>query len=276
MNVLKLVKGIEFPTTNNYYEKCSADGYAFLGHAQGILNLDYTRCFNEMIKSNLTLNADRQIHRTKAKVYKKTLYVYTFWSCVEFLQVINEEKRIAEIMQHIEEIGQYKINGMMRYCTTEINYVVPNVTALGALLHAYAGNFDECRKLVELLDKRQINGNWKYGIIKGQKEIILHKRTEDTHHLAMMIYALRMIHLISDIDTSHIIHQSLGALHQDNKKRLQGGSIGWGIPMLYLATKNLDNSLAKRSLNTLLKKSINNSNFRVRGISAFCLTKNYD
>tara|TARA_Y100000004_G_scaffold57301_1_gene63804 strand:- start:1530 stop:2360 length:831 start_codon:yes stop_codon:yes gene_type:complete len=271
MNEKDIINKIKLPTTNVYYEKDSADGYAYLGYSQAILNLDYNICYNKMMNSNLTLNADRRIPATNVKVYKDTLYVYTFWSCIEFLQVVNKKKEINNIMEHVDNIGQYESNGMMRYCTTEINYVVPNVTAIGALLYAFVGDFNKSNELIETLEKRQVDGNWKYGIIEGKKETIL-KREEDSIHLSMIVYSLRMVQLISKIDTSGMVDKALRKLYQKNKNTIQGGSIGWGIPMLYLATKGLDESLADRSLDELLKRGINSSNFRTRGLSAFCLT----
>lgn len=51
-NIQKGIKEIKLPFDNVYYEKCSADGYAFLSYAYSKLDLDYKLLFNEIIEKN--------------------------------------------------------------------------------------------------------------------------------------------------------------------------------------------------------------------------------
>lgn len=260
---------ISFPISNIYYESVSSDGYAFLGYAKLKLNLNYTDCYNKMINTNFRLNAKRKIKNTN--VFKNTDYVYTLWACIEFLNLLNDSVLLKKLTKKIKNIGSYE-NGFARYCDTEINYVVPNATSAAALVHAYNNDIDKVKEFVSILQKTQEDGNWEYSIIEKNK-IKNINQYEDSFHLSMMVYHLRKIQKLIKLDIQELIENSIKKLILLNRKKLKGGSIGWGIPMLYLATKDLNEDLSKRAYDEIFKST--NSNFRVRALSAFCLTNEY-
>jgi len=269
----KNIQEITFPTTNQYYENDSADGFAFLGAARLMVGLDADKCYSEMEKRNYTLNANKIVTRPNERVYKNTQYVYTLWACIEMLSRL-KEKEINFLIERVNQIGQYE-NGMMRYCTTEIRYMVPNVTSAAALIYSINGESQKASKLIQILEKNQDqDGNWQYEIRdKKTGKFINGGRKEDSYHVAMMIYHLKEVARLTGLDTSFMVKKSLKCLHKMNKKNLQLGSVGWGIPMLALATHDLDSELHKKALNETLNKSIKHPNFRTRSIAAFCLAK---
>jgi len=255
-----LVSDIPYPYANEYFESTSADGFAFLGYAQQALGLDATYCRDAIRERNYTLNAEQHIKATGITVPKSNMYVYTIWPCVEFLNLRGEWNKIEELVHIIEEIGTYK-NGMSRYCTHEIDYIVPNVTSACALLYAITDRKGKAASLVNLLRSRQINGNWRYGRATSGKQLGM----EDSYHLAMMIYHLRQVQITSQITTKDLVECALSQLLMINNESLQPGSIGWGIPMLYIATLGLDNNLSLRALKAMMgTKGLCHQNFRVR------------
>lgn len=267
-----MVSEICYPEKNEYFESTSADGYAFLGYARSTLGLNATYCREAIRERNYTLNAEQRIKATGITVPKTNMYVYTIWPCVEFLQLSEEHDIIKDLIHIVDEIGTYK-NSMVRYCSHEIGYVVPNVTSAAALLYAMAGQSDRSAALIDVLRSRQAQGNWYYEIWPSAKKY----RMEDPYHLAMMVYHLRQVQRLADIDLSDIICNSLPILQRLNTKRLQKGSLGWGIPMLYAATLGLDNGLAYRALSAMMgRNGLWHKNFRVRAISAWALVKGHE
>jgi len=265
-----LVESVKYPETNKYYENDSADGFAFLGAAKALLGLDPQQEILEIIHRNYSLNSPLKIRKIKMTAHN--LYVYTFWTCMELFRQFPEHDRTrAFIMSQVERIGTYE-NGMMRYCLEEAHYLVPNVTSAAALMKVIVEKYDDAIDLLFLMRKRQRDGNWKY--YEMQKNIIT--KREDSYHLAMIMYHLREIQRVSKIATDDIVAKALERLRIQNIKKIQGGSVGWGIPMLYLATRGLDDKLTKRSLQILLDKSIHNKNFRVRALTAWALAKAED
>jgi hypothetical protein len=85
-----------------------------------------------------------------------------------------------------------------------------------------------------------------------------------------------MIEKITNINTKKIYELSIKRLEEVNKNKFYLGTIGWGIPMLYLALKNTQSDLTKRVYKEVITNSINHSNFRVRSLSAYSLIKQYD
>lgn len=267
---LKLIKNIQFPQTNKYYELDSADGYAYLGYALKKIGEDYSECMTKVIEKKYRLNADKTVP-TKKRVFKDTNYTYTISVCMDFFNIVEDKKTLNELYEIIKNIGFYENCDLFRYCDTEIEYGVPNVTSGAAYIFAMMGDVENCMKCVNYLRKNQQNGNWFYYLINDKVTKL--KIKEDSFHLAMMVFHLRMVEKLLNIKTDDIYLPSIDELKIMNKKILSPGTIGWGIPMLYLATKGIEENLNKRSYNEIMKKSINHPNFRVRGLTAFCLTK---
>jgi hypothetical protein len=267
-----MVSDISYPYANEYFESASADGFAFFGYAQYALGLDATYCRDALRERNYTLNAEQRIKATGITVPKTNMYVYTIWPCVEFLHLKDEQDKIEELVHLVEDIGTYE-NGMVRYCSHEIDYVVPNVTSACALLYALTGRTAEAASLIDLLRSRQIDGNWRYEIFSSGKQCGM----EDSYHLAMMIYHLRQIQIITRIMTSDLVDKALSELLKLNNEFLQPGSIGWGIPMLYVASAGLDHGLSQSALKAMMgTRGLLHKNFRVRAISAWALVKGYE
>lgn len=271
--VKRLINGISFPKTNAYYENDSADGFAFLGAARQMVGLDSEECRVELTKRNYTLNAERKIGATGASVHKNTQYVYTLWSCMELFSLLKDEERINFLCDTVDKIGRYE-NGMVRYCTTEIRYVVPNVTSAAALMFSIKGEHDKATELIDVLEKNQCeNGNWRYEIIDEITNVHTPHKCEDSYHLAMMIYHLRGVARLSNLNANRMIDRGLSCLVEMNEKSLSPGSVGWGIPMLYLAVDGKNPELSKRAYYETIKDSISHPNFRTRALSAFCIAK---
>ena len=271
--VIQQIKDIKFPSTNVYYEQDSADGFAFLGYARLRYKFDALSCYQEMCKRNFRLNANRTISHTKAKVSKDNHYIYTIWACLEFLIELKASNEIEFLMGIVDKIGTYS-QGLTRYCIEEMYYVVPNVTSAMALLYAYQGRQEETGRLLGVLAEYQTEeGNWYYRDSRTWKT---YPKQEDSYHLAMMIYHLRKIRQLIHIDKISIdkmINKTMELLKKMNKNKLSPGSIGWGIPMLMVASKGLDDDLYKRSYDQTCKESLQHENFRVRGISAWALVQ---
>jgi len=268
------IQNIKFPSTNVYYELTSADGYAFLGYALSKINTDYQKCLSKMIENNFTLNADKFVRHVK--VYKKTNYTYTLSYCLDFLNTINERKTFDKLFDIFKNIGFYKNDDLYRYCDTEIYYGVPNTTSAAAWMFALVGDIKNCKKCLNFLSSTQKqNGNWNYYDVKDDTLRQL-SHQEDSYHVAMMVTHLRLVEALTGIDTSALYLKSITFLESHNKHRLDGGTAGWGVPMLYLATKNMNTDLNKRAYEATIQNSINSANFRVRAISAYCLTKDYN
>lgn len=276
-NIQEKIKQIKLPFDNDYYEKCSADGYAFLAYAYSKLGLEYELLFNKVLENNLTLNAERVIILQKysmsnQSVFKETQYIYTLWTCFEFFYKIKNHEIMNDINEKINKIGFYE-NGFARYCDTEINYLVPNVTSAYAVIKSYLNEKEGVEKIINLLRINQKNGNWQYKVRKDDNFYNTNK-FEDSFHLAMMVYHLRKIEKNLNIKTDDIYLSSIETLYNMNKINLQEGSMGWGVPMLLLASKDINNELYNRCFD-VIDKYLNHKNFRVRAITAFCLTMEY-
>ena len=268
------IQNIKLPATNVYYELTSADGYAYLGYALSKINTDYQKCLSKMIENNFTLNADKLVRNVK--VFKETNYTYTLSCCLDFLNAANERKTFDKVFDIFRGIGFYKNDDLYRYCDTEIYYGIPNTTSMAAWMFALTGDTENCKKCLSFLSSTQKqNGNWNYYDIKNNnlKELPLQ---EDSTHVAMMVTHLRLVEVLTGIDTSALYLKSIKMLENHNSHKLDGGTIGWGVPMLYLATKNMNTDLNKRAYQETVQGGINNKNFRVRACSAYCLTKDYD
>jgi len=266
MNNLKnIVSSIEFPATNNYHENDSADGFAFLGYAKCKLGLSSQDCYEAIKKRNFSLNSEQTILRTR--VPKDTKYVYTLWPCIEFLYEYGDIEIIRDLIDIVDDIGRHD-NGMMKYCSTEIDYIVPNVTSAAALLYTYNRQIKKAIDLVSVLRDEQDKGIWRYRRANGK---CLHP--EDPFHLAMMVHHLREIEIMGSIDTFDMVEKAVKVIEKANAKNLYAGSIGWGIPMLYIAIKDINQQLEQKALSMIYERYISNCNFRTKGYSAWALTK---
>jgi len=270
-HLMAMVGAVPYPCANRYFEADSADGFAFLGCARQVLGMDTGYCREAIGKRAFTLNAEQRIRATNIVVPATNRYVYTIWPCVEFLHAMGEHETVGELMDVVEGIGTYE-NGMVRYCSHEIDYVVPNVTSACAMLYAISGRADRAAPLVDILRSRQIDGNWRYEIYSTGMPCGM----EDSYHLAMMIYHLRQVQAISGIRTSDLIEESMPRLQELNSASLQPGSIGWGIPMVYIASIGLDDRLSRKALHALMgMNGLRHHNFRVRAIAAWALVKGH-
>ena len=91
-----LINTIKFPTTNVYYEKDSADGFALLGYAREKVGLPSKRCFDAVAKRNYTLNASKKAKETS--ITKGIRAVYTSWTCIEFFKLLGNVNEISKVV----------------------------------------------------------------------------------------------------------------------------------------------------------------------------------
>ena len=78
----KKIENIKLPDTNVYFEKSSADGYAYLGYAYHKLGLSTTAMLDEVVSRNKTLNEPIKILNTQCT--KENIYIYTGWLVMSF------------------------------------------------------------------------------------------------------------------------------------------------------------------------------------------------
>lgn len=274
---------ISFPETNVYYEKVSADGYAFLGASQALANEDHTACLEAINERNWSLNSPQQILKTHTTAENK--YIYTLWTCAELFHAINDTDNLHKIASIVQDIGKYP-NGMMRYCSEEIYYLVPNVTSAAILVYTMTGRHVAAKKLAETLYSNQDdNGNWRYYTLNDDLTKDKRKRQEDCYHVAMMIYHLRMARKLNPkLKVAHTIEHAAqflikakprcGSCKKLKHDWLCPGSIGWGVPMTYAAISglaNIDNNIEQARKLTV--EYLTHSNFRVRAMARWALTK---
>jgi hypothetical protein len=264
-NPTRVVGSVCFPEADKYYERSSVDGYAFLGCARHYLGLDPSRCEGEIEQRVLGLNREYVIRRVT--VPSSTTYVYSAYPCVEFYSLLNRHDRVSEILEKIESIGRYS-NGMVRYCEVETHYIVPNVTALAADMYTRVGRLGSARQLVEVLRRRQTEGNWRYQDARSGEWL----GREDSFHLAMMVHSLRQVQRRAQIPTGDLVNSALLTLRQMNRIKAKD-RVGWNPPYLFLAVHGIDRALSRKAYWLTRLLAIRNSNFRVRAIAAWALAK---
>jgi len=266
----KIIGSIEYPVNNHYFEQDSADGFAFLGTARALANLDYKDCYDQIIQRDCTLHADYACGIHKVLCPKGTKFAYTAWACCEFARVIGDTDLINRLAKTIESIGLYP-NGMQKYCSVDIEYLVPNVSASAALVFAMNGQIDKANKLIDVLVSYldpNIN-NWKYMNMKDDTYV----REEDPYHLAMIIYCLKEADVAYGLNTQDIVALSMERLEAMWVTRPgYRGRAGWGPPMIYMACKNLNKDIAKKALDITTQETIVAPNFRARAIAAWALS----
>ncbi len=273
MSINNLIESIKLPKTNDYYEKSSADGYALLGYALKKINSNRD-LLDEVVNRNFSLNSNYNIRNIK--VSKDNQYIYTIWLCLEYILLLDQDQIANNLYQRVLDIGIYS-NGMARYCVEETYYIVPNVTSAMALIHCQFNNFEESKKLINVLRETQYKNNWCYYDIKGKNYIKL-KKFEDKYHQCMIIYHLQEIKKYDKIYVDDIIDRTIKP-YMKYKKIADIKDIGKGLPWFYpmftLIIEDYNNTLFEQGVNLLKKKYIKHNNFRVRAFSAWVLSKLY-
>jgi len=271
---------------NNYYEYSSADGFAFAGAAlamQQQSSNEVASLLEEVDKRNWRLNATIGINKVPVTINND--YVYTLWTCAEFFYILKDKQRLREVANRIDAIGRYNypIN-LVRYCSEEVNYVVPNVTSAAILVYTMVGRHGKAKKLLDIfLQQQQPNGNWQYATLVP-KTGLRYTVFEDCYHLSMILYHLRAANKINPQLKIHEATTRIMTYLLKNKPRctecrrsknswLCEGSIGWGIPMMFLGTYGLVDS--KKHIQGLIKTTsyLNHPNFRVRSMSMWALER---
>jgi hypothetical protein len=271
--IYKLIDNIELPITNNYYEKNSADGYAFLGYALKKIGSN-KNLLDELKIRNFSLNSEYKILTTNTT--KNNQYTYTLWICIEYLSLLNEKNLLDDLYKIINDIGVYD-NGMARYCNEEVNFIVPNVSTAMALIHCRYKNFNKAKELIDIIREKQLkNGNWKYSTNKPIKKLEI-KKEEDIYHHCMMIYHLMEIKKYNILEVDDIIEKSL-KLYENYKnineiKNNGKSGINWFYPMFMLIIKDKNKKLFDQTLELVINKYIFDKNFRVRSICAWALSQ---
>ncbi len=260
------VRKIQPPMGDDYFEATSADGFAFMGMAYHNTGLDSAEYDNEITERRYTLGAKNKCRNIK--VSSRATYTYTHWVCYEFLRLTG--RQTAHIVENIKDIGRYP-SGWHRYCDEEINYVVPNITAMAALVYI-ENNIPGGEEMIDLLRRSQVKGNWYY-----LKDGVRHTK-EDNYHLGLMLYCFYRLGLKEDM-----VLNSLSA-YVKTKALLNPGSAGWGIPLAYLIHSlykhDVLNVIEEEEYDYRIKTYKENAirftkehiNYRVRAISAWALT----
>jgi len=268
---------VDYPKTNVYHEKDSADGFAFLGLANFYSGKNYSQEAIEIINRKYTLNAENKFKISGKTLSKEANYIYTLWACFKFFSIINDQTNVAEIMERVALIGCYPQNCLMRYSDEECRIVVPNATtACIEILSELDPTGTPIKKMIEALSLAQRDdGNFNYYLLDENAENIEREfRVEDCYHIAMMVFQLKnsLSYLSGDLQkkAEQIIDKLKVAYHNGcplcGGKKFCHGSIGWGAPMSLLAGLKIDES--KQIAEFELK---NNSNFRVRSMCAYAL-----
>jgi len=263
-----LVESVRFPTTNDYYEKSSIDGYAFLGCARSRLNLDITDCLKAVRERVRGLNDEYRIYGTV--VPKDAIYIYSSFPVLEFYLSIGDavpDELRKKIIDDVDMIGRYE-NNMVRYCTTETNYIVPNVTAIAALMYARMRRIEEAKLLVNVLKTRQEKGNWRYQDASTGKYLAF----EDSMHLAMITYCLQKLDKEYQIETHDLVDNSLKRLRKMNRFNSRN-KIGWNTPWVLLTFINQYPKKTEKLFDFVRNHAINHENFRTRAIAAWSLSQ---
>jgi len=299
--LIEKVKRMQYPVEQGqqYFEYSSADGFAFLGAAKAMLGLDYGYELQAMQERNYGLNDKSFVGAVE--VSKDNQYVYTIWVCLEFLHsawrmaqsakqndlCIELNEKIEMLAARVQAIGIYDDVGMQRYCTEEVNLIVPNVTSAAALIYVWLGWEDQARELITILGKHQKpSGNWEY-LARDKQGAWKITREEDCYHVAMMVYHLSQLDKLG-IRTWDMMSRSIrwltmgkprcGVCNKSDDNWLCEGSVGWGVPMMTLAVSGYnkrDLLLARLEKEGIVKtvKYLDHPNFRVRSMAGWVLAK---
>lgn len=258
-----IIKNINLPNTNIYYEKDSADGYAFLGYAKSKIGENTDDCLKKIIERDFSLSI-----KNSKEASPNNKYVYTLWPCSEFLGSIENNKFEDAFIDRLDNIGRYK-TGEFRYCIDEYNRAIPNATSAAALIYAMYGKKDIAISLLQKMREWQSpNGNWKF-VFFNDNNI----RYEDDFHVSMILYQIYFSSKILNIDMTDVISKAATYLINSSNKNIYKGKIGWGVPMLYVALACVGDKLSDKLEKPLINKYIKHKNFRTRAYSAWALVK---
>ena len=264
------IKEITFPSTNILYEKDAVDGYAFLAYALAYFDLDYEKAQEEVFKRFGTISSSRKHYKTI--VPASDLRTYQSFPTFEFLNFIENDK-IEQIHSNLDKIGTYS-NGMMRYCGTEINLIVPNVTALAAYMYAILGNEQKTLLLLNALRENYHSTakNWQYFDTLNDIRI----RFEDSYHVGMMLYAFKKIEE-KGFKCSDLIDKAFSIIKKDNNFEIKEtkSSHGFNAPFILASVGMLDPALSNQALHIVENKTIYDSSFRTKTLALWSLINYY-
>jgi hypothetical protein len=264
MNIVELrtiVDSVKCPTTNDYYEYYSQDGYSMLAMARHRVGLEYHKCSRIISSLRCGLNSDYIIKGEK--IPANSFYVYTATFAYLFYKMIAQNDTASRIAMRINSLPRHA-DGSIQYCTTSIRYKVPNVSALATMIFAVEGTLDDADELIETLRANIINGNWKY---TGTSDVV---KWENSFHVAMMVWALREAGKHGVIVTD-IVRDAIRTLAEMNKSAIES-QMGRNAPWLMLACKGMDKELYSRALAQTMKESVVHTNFRTRALAVWALT----
>ena len=278
-DIIKLVKEIPYPPKNNEYaQQTSADGHAWLGIARARCGLGTKNIQNRLSKLCPGLNREHiinDVHVPKNDCYSHTCYSYYLFAYeLSKRNIINHFEK-NRIYKELYKIGNYPDN-TARYCNTEINLKVPNVTPTTAHIYSiHCGNGKQYKvpDMIKALSDSQENGNWYYEKLPS----CLRTRKEDSAHLAMMIYSLKSIGLEVSIQLAKNALKELKRLNPNGVRisdNINSG-LAWNPPWIAVATLNEPEyrALHHQAIKLTKEICIHHKNLRVASISAWALTE---
>jgi len=270
MTIIDKIDKIQLPKTDKYFEKSSMDGYAFYGAARINLGLDTELMKHEV--SNRCFGLNKTWNRKDGILLPADEpYTYTCFPCYMFYNGLNDNTGLDKVISTLDLIGRYP-SGMMRYCNTEINLEVPNVSALAAYMYSHY-NISITYDLIRVLHNRQLSsGNWQYTGLNSHTKRVM--RCEDTAHLAMMVIGLRGVENITGIKTNDMVKKAQACLCSMNEPKFPIKAIDWGPPFLYVAMLGTGHPIEIRAKNRSIEL-LEHTNFRVRAIASWALSVNF-
>jgi len=262
--LIDCVTDISYPQSDDYYEKSSADGYAFLGAAKELLDLDSRQEEKEVW--NGKPYGLRKPYTIKGTVFSAdTQYLYTGWSCALFgvlLDRKDNQGRVNRIKDSLSSLPVFEdgyAKQAISYCSPKCQYIVPNVQAMAVQLGVNKENS------LNWLFRRFRKGNWKYHLRGTNK----YHPQEDGFHLAMMWFALRGLDLDKKYDVMREgLQSNLVSMIANNYPKHH---INWQHGFLALSCEQvtpLRDKCIKLAFETVQDK---NSNFRAKCLNAFAL-----
>lgn len=252
---------IKFPTVQDYYQITSADGYALLGAAKSLLNIDFQNEYK--IVFNGEVYGLRDSYGIQGEQFdENTEYIYTCWVASIFAELVDVEK-LQDIKERVSRFPIYARGIAMNavsYTLPDCNYIVPNVQAMAVRLH-YDG-----RKCLKWLHKNIYDSNWRYGF-RGEDHFI--NRSEDIPHLGFICIALR-----SNESAKTVVQTAEATMNKAYKSSERSSKISNLDAVFSLATRN--EKLRKNALSEAYKVLCNeDENFRARCWAAYALAKAY-
>lgn len=265
-----IVSRIQDPRRNEYFEKTSVDGPAFLCAAEVLLSIDTTRQLDVFTQSAIGLRAPYEIKGTKLGA--NATYLYSAWSmwlcslaCAD-MGGLPEADLIqrAKIKKALEPLNVYTsgyAKGAVAYSIPDCHYLVPNVQAMAVHMDI---NREGC---LDWLNNNCVNGSWEYATLNNPKEP---RKWEDPFHLAMMLYALKCSNL-TDEKSKKTIQLLEDNLVIETKHRYPTHKINWHHGFLALACQSDKATMDKCVANAASVIKDHKSNFRAKALNAYAL-----